>query len=317
MNVSGASRRRFLMLGPATGWHAEQLRGAAARQGYDLDIASYESISASLSECTSPDCPSDTSGVALSCESGSLSNYAAILTRTMASGTFERITFRLAALHAIADRLVDRPIAIVNPPRSLEWSIDKFAALARLSSAGYPTPPTRIVQSRSEAMQAFEELGADCVVKPIFGGEGRGVMRISDPQLAWYSFSALDQLGAVMQVQSFIAPGGRDTRLLVVGDHVFGVRRCNTNSFRSNVSAGAECKPLEVDHELYVTAKHIVERFGLVFASVDLIDNDHGPPMFLEVNAIPGWKGAQNVIDHSIADCVIETLATQSDKVDG
>lgn len=317
MNVFQASRRRFLMLGPPTGWHAEQLRAAAARQGHDLDIASYESISASISESNSGGPAPQRSQLSLSCESGSISDYEAILTRTMAAGSFEKITFRLAALHAVADQLVDRPIAIVNPPRSLEWSIDKFATLARLSGAGYPTPPTRIVQSRSEAMQAFEELGADCVVKPIFGGEGRGVMRITDPQLAWYSFSALDQLGAVLQVQSFIGPGGKDTRLLVVGDRVFGIRRCNQNSFRSNVSAGAVCHPIDVDSQLSLTAKRIAELFGLVFASVDLIDNDDGPPMFLEVNAIPGWKGAQNVIDESIAECVIETLATQSERVDG
>jgi ribosomal protein S6--L-glutamate ligase len=305
------------MLGPPTGWHAEQLRGAAARQGYDLDIASYESIGASLSKSDSSGIASRRSQLSLSCEAGSISDYGAILTRTMAAGTFERITFRLAALHAVADQLVDQPIAIVNPPRSLEWSIDKFAALARLNGAGYPTPPTRIVQSRGEAMQAFEELGGDCVVKPIFGGEGRGVMRITDPQLAWYSFSTLDQLGAVIQVQSFIAPGGRDTRVLVVGDRVFGIRRRNPHSFRSNVSAGAVCEPIEVDGELAMTAKRIADLFGLVFASVDLIDNDHGPSMFLEVNAIPGWKGAQGVLDCSIADCVIETLATQSERAGG
>lgn len=304
------------MLGPPTGWHAGQLRAAAVRQGHQLDLSSYESISASFSSGIE----SQSSHVCLSCEAGLISSFDAILTRTMASSSFERITFRLAALHAIADQLVDRPdgrsVAIVNPPRALEWSIDKFAALARLSAAGYPTPPTRIVQSRQEAMQAFDDLGADCIVKPIFGGEGRGVMRITDRELAWYSFSTLDQLDAVLQIQSFISPGGRDTRLLVVGERVFGVRRCNPHSFRSNVSVGATCTRIDVDDQLAATATRIADRFGLVFASIDFIDNDHGPEMFLEVNAIPGWQGAQKVIDESIADCIMETLADQAGRND-
>lgn len=304
MNGSGDVSRRFLMLGPESGWHAEQLQSAAKRFGHRLDIATYESLRASID-----------SGHAtgwFSCDRGRLDDYDAILTRTMPSGSMEKITFRLAILHAIADSLVSQKTAIINPPRALEWSIDKFATLTRLAAAGYPTPPTRFVQSRREAMQAFEELGGDCVIKPIFGGEGRGVMRVCDAQLAWYTFSTLEQLDAVLQVQSFVGPGGKDTRLLVVGDRVFGIRRTNQHSFRSNVSAGASCHRIEIPDDLAVTAKRIAALFGLVFASVDMIDNDHGPPMYLEVNAIPGWKGAQSVIDESIAEHIIRTLQTES-----
>lgn len=296
--------QRFLMLGPQQGWHADQLRCAARRHGHRLDVATYESISAQIGNASTP--------VKLSCETGTLSEYDAILTRTMPAASMEKITFRLAALHAVADQLLESSTAIINPPRALELSIDKFATLARLAAAGYPTPPTQIVQSRGEAMRAFEELGSDCIVKPIFGGEGRGVMRISDPQLAWYTFSTLDQLDAALHIQTFIPPGGKDTRLLVVGERVFGIRRDNPDSFRSNVAAGATCHKIDVDEVLAATAKRIATMFGLAFASVDLIDNESGPQMFLEVNAIPGWKGAQSVIGESIADQVIETLAAHS-----
>ncbi len=307
MSGSPVASRRLLMLGPDRGWHAEQLRAAACRQGHRLDIAPWESIAARIADGRSP--------VSLQSDQQQLSDYDAILTRTMPAGSMEQITFRLAALHAIADRLTPHPTAIVNPPRALEWSIDKFASLARLASAGLPTPSTRVVQSRREAMHAFEELGGDCVVKPIFGGEGRGVMRISNAQLAWTSFSTLEQLDAVLQIQSFVPPGGRDTRLLVVGEQVFGVRRHNEHCFRSNVSAGATCQRIEVEACMKATAKRITELFGLVFASVDLIDNDQGPPLFLEVNAIPGWKGAQSVIDESIAEHVITALVAETERV--
>ncbi|MEO1526434.1 MAG: ATP-grasp domain-containing protein, partial [Planctomycetota bacterium] len=219
-------------------------------------------------------------------------------------GTLEQITFRLTALH---QQFGDR-VPMITPPRGLELAIDKFHTLAILDRLGFPTPPTRLAQSRDLAMAAFEELGQDCVVKPLFGGEGRGVMRVADKELAWYTFSSLEQLGAVIQVQKFIAPGGRDTRLLVIGDNVFGIRRQNDRSFRSNVAAGAKCTRIDLSKELVESAKTITRRFGLHFASVDLIDNEGGPALFLEVNAVPGWKGAQRVLDESIADCVVETL---------
>lgn len=307
MSRLGGSSRRFLALGPENGWHAEQLIAAAKRLGHQMEFASYESIAASIGN------PAET--LALTCQAGRMLEFDAILTRTMPAASMEKITFRLAALHALADRLTDHKIPIVNPPRALEWSIDKFASLARLASAGYPTPPTRVVQSRREAMEAFAELGGDCVVKPLFGGEGRGVMRIQDTQLAWYSFSTLDQMDAVLQVQTFIPPGGRDKRLLVVGEKVFGLRRTNPHSFRSNVSAGAQSDGFEVEPALQSDAKRIAHLFGLVFASVDMIDNDHGPELFLEVNAIPGWKGAQSVIKESIAEQVISTMVTQSEGI--
>ncbi|MCO8123048.1 RimK family alpha-L-glutamate ligase [Stieleria sp. TO1_6] len=317
--------QRFLMLGCPTGWHADQLRSAAQARGHQFDIVPYESLAASISTAsistalTSTANDPTTTGlgsktaIELSGQGRLLGGYDAILTRTMPAGSLEKITFRLATLHAIADGLVDR-VPIINPPRSLEWSIDKFATLARLTAAGYPTPPTCVVQSRGEAIAAFDSLGGDCIVKPIFGGEGHGVMRITDRQLAWYTFSTLDQLDAVFQIQAFVPPGGRDTRLLVVGERVFGIRRENERCFRTNVGAGARSKRIDVSSELESSVLRIARMMGLVFASVDIIDNRDGPDLFLEVNAIPGWKAAQSVIDESIADCVIQTLQDESKK---
>lgn len=301
------NRKRLLMLGPTTGWHAGQLREAAKRMGHRLDIAGYETLRARID--------GHNRVANLACQCGTLTNYDAILTRTMPAASMERITFRLAMLHTIADALTERHIALVNPPRGLEWAIDKFASITRLAALGLPVPATRFVQSRGEAIEAFDALGGDCVVKPLFGGEGRGVMRVSDPQLAWTTFATLDQLDTVLQVQKFIAPGGSDTRLLVVGEQVFGVRRSNPLSFRTNVAAGGVTEAWKVDETLAETARQVVRAFDLVVASVDIIDHSGGQPIFLEVNAIPGWKGTQTVIGESIAEAILTTAASESAKV--
>ena len=291
---------RFLCLGAGEGWHADQLSAAAETMGCELQHATYESLRASVD---------DQSGCRLSSEAGDVQRFDAILTRTMPAGTLEQVTFRLAVLHDIAH---SSRIPIINSPRSLEIAIDKFATLARVADLGFPVPQTMVVQSRSEAMDAFSQLGGDCVVKPIFGGEGRGVMRIRDPELAWYSFSTLEQLGAVAYVQRFVTPGGRDQRLLVIGDRVIGIRRYSQNDFRTNVRHGATCEAFEPDDQQVSMAKRICRAIDLRFASVDLIECDDGPAKVLEVNAIPGWKGAQSVTNQNIAENIIELLQQES-----
>lgn len=354
--MSSPSSSRLLVLGPSQGWHADQLASAAKALGHRIEFASYESLDASIgnqvsaglvsaglgSECSGLDQgtgldqdTADCSGsrcvevrISRSEDSSSQRNakftdYDAVLVRTMPAASLEKITFRLACLHAVHDGIVHdgitrqasamqrrspKRVAVVNPPRGLEWAIDKFATLARLSAAGFATPPTYFCQSREQAMEAFERFGGDCVVKPMLGGEGRGVMRICDTQLAWTTFSTLDRLDTVLQVQKFIAPGGKDRRYLVIGDRVFGVRRDNPSSFRSNVSAGGQSSLMTVEPAEQANAKRITQMLGLTIASVDQIDNADGEPMYLEVNAIPGWKGAQQVVSTSIAREMIQAI---------
>ncbi len=293
MTTRNDSIAKLLVLGSDQGWHADQLRAASAARSCQLFFAPYETLSAKVT---------DDGRTQLFCAAGQLDDFSSLVTRTMPSGSFERIMFRLAVLH----EYIRRSGVVINSPRSLEIAIDKFATLAVISSLGYPVPDTRVVQSRREAMDAFRDLGGDCVVKPIFGGEGRGVMRIQNAELAWTSFATLDQLDAVHYVQAFVPPGGCDLRLLVIGSDVFGVRRTNANDFRTNVSGGGQCQAIQISDEQRRLALQITHAIGLRFASVDLLDADDGPPRVVEVNGIPGWQGAQQVLPHSIAAAIVD-----------
>ena len=157
-------------------------------------------------------------------------------------------------------------------------------------------------------MEAFLMFDQDVVVKPIFGGEGRGVMRILDKELAWYTFATLERIDAVMYVQRFVPPGGVDTRMLVIGNEVFGLRRYAHKGWKTNVSQGGRCESTELSEHQTTLAKRVATDFNLVIGSVDLLDRTDGPPVVVEVNAIPGWKGAQTALGIPIAERMIETL---------
>jgi RimK family alpha-L-glutamate ligase len=301
--------RRLLVLGGGPGWHGNQLQAAASNRGYEIRFATYESLSASIR--------SDRS---ISCDAGPIGSFDAVLTRTMPAGSMETILFRLACLH----ELVRQGMRIINPPASLELAIDKFATLAIASQIGCRVPETRVVQDRDAAMIAFDELGGDCVVKPIFGGEGKGVMRIEHRELAWTVFSSLNLVSSVLYVQRFVPPGGRDRRVLIIGDEAHGIRRTNSDDFRTNTHgrSGTQGRSATGGNQtadsfvpggkLLEQSRQLTQALGLNIAAVDWIDDENDEPVLVEANAIPGWKTAQSVIDINLAQRIIDLLAATS-----
>ncbi|QDV69772.1 Ribosomal protein S6 modification protein [Rosistilla carotiformis] len=286
---------KFLVLGPDRGWHANQLRAAADNAGDSIAFTDYEALSSVVGN-----------GDPLRCDSpaGDLHAFDVILTRTMPLGTLEQVTFRLSILHA----LQESGVRVANPSRALEIAIDKYATTARLQRLGLPVPRTAVSQTRSDAMAAFEQFDGPVVVKPLFGGEGRGVMRIETRELAWTTFTTLQQLGAVIYQQEYIPCNGQDLRLFVAGDLVWAVQRCNPDDWRTNVSRGATCEQVAVTEAFRELATIVCRSLQLHVAAIDLIQDAAGRTYVLEVNGVPGWKGAQSVIQENLADRIIESF---------
>ena len=139
----------------------------------------------------------------------------------MPPGSLEQVVFRMDALH----RLAAAGVPVLNPPRAVEAAVDKYLTLALLDAAGLPVPPTWAGESAAEALAAFEALGGDVVVKPLFGSEGRGLVRVSDTELAWRTFHTLERLGAVLYLQRVVRHPGHDLRVFVLGGRVLGAMR--------------------------------------------------------------------------------------------
>jgi ribosomal protein S6--L-glutamate ligase len=227
-----------------------------------------------------------------------------VLARTMPLGSLEQVNFRLSLLHTAESM----GIPVINPPTTLEIAIDKYRTLARVSALGYPIPETRVVQTRADGMDAFDALGGDVIVKPLFGGEGRGVMRICDREMAWYCLTSLEHLQAVIYIQQFVQPGGADTRLLVIGEEIIGLRRFAVKGWKTNVAQGGRCEVYAYSAEQAALARHIAADLNLRIGTVDLLDSTSGVPVVVEVNAVPGWKGAEDALGFDIAQRMIAAL---------
>lgn len=234
----------------------------------------------------------------------------AVVVRSMPLGTLEQVIFRMDCLAGWQDD----GLAIVNPPKSLETAIDKWLTLQRLSHRGICVPATVACQTRDMALQAFRDFGSDVVVKPIFGGEGRGIVRIQDEQIAWRVFGALQQAGQVLYVQEFVEHFGYDIRVLKIGDKLHSVRRQASGNWLTNVSMGSRAIPHELSDQQREMAQHAAEIIGGSVLGIDLLPAVDGRLLALEVNAVPGWKATASALDIDISAAVLQhvcQLATE------
>ena len=233
-----------------------------------------------------------------------LNDYESVLVRTMPLGSLEQIVFRMNALHAAQASGVQ----ILNPPRCLEIAIDKWLTLDVARRAGLLTPKTICCQTRTEALEAFEVLGRDVIVKPIFGGEGRGIVRVTDIDIAWRVFSTLEQLQSVIYIQEFLESTGYDLRLLVVGEELFCVRRENRGDWRSNISRGGNALPHEPSFEQVDIAFRASRAVQGWMIGVDILPTRDGRDVLLEVNAVPGWRATAAALDVDMASLILHRL---------
>jgi ribosomal protein S6--L-glutamate ligase len=202
-----------------------------------------------------------------------------------------------------------RGVNVVNPPKALECAVDKYLTTARLAAAGIPVPDTIACETADEALGAFASLGGDVVVKPLFGGEGRGIIRVSDPDIAQRVFRTLERIDAVLYLQRYVDHGGSDVRVLVLDGRVLGgMRRHGRDGFRTNVSQSGHAEahaPTDLERELALRAAAVT---GTVFAGVDILYDRADAPFVIEVNAVPGWKAFGRVNQLDVADVFVRWL---------
>ncbi len=236
-----------------------------------------------------------------------LEELLAVIVRPIGKCSLEEAIFRMDTLH----RLVRLGKVVVNPPSAIEKCLDKFYSLFLLEESGLPVPRTAVAENVLDAMRAFHELGGDVVVKPIFGSRGIGTTRVSDPEVAFRVFSAIQFIHGVIYLQEFIPHGNRDIRVFVIGDRVVAAMYREASTWKTNVSQGARPRPLEPSEELKELALKASEVVGCEVAGVDLLESGDGY-YITEINSQPGWKGLQQVTRVNIAREIVKYVISKT-----
>jgi ribosomal protein S6--L-glutamate ligase len=260
----------LLILSAGDGWHVRDLRRAAGDLRVTVELADFRKLTAGVSG-----------------SGDTLPHADRVLVRTMPPGSLEQVVFRMDALQ----RWQAAGLPVLNPPAALEACIDKYLAAARLQAAGITVPETIVCQDADAAQAAFATLGGDVVLKPLFGSEGRGMIRLNDVELAWRTFRTLERLGAVLYVQRFVPHEGFDLRAFVIGGRVVAaMRRTARDGWRTNIAQGGRAEVAALSREQERLALAAAEALKTPVAGVDLLPGRDGKLYLLEVNAVPGWR---------------------------
>jgi RimK family alpha-L-glutamate ligase len=286
---------RVGVLGATGSWHTRGLTGALAARGHEVLAIGATRLRSEVGP--------DGRVHVLGPEDVRLDALDLLIVRGLPRGSLEQVIFRMDALHVLAAQ----GVRCVNSPRAIEKTVDKSWAGAVLAMAGVPTPPTIVCERYEGAMRAFDELGGDVVVKPLFGAMGNGIARIEDRDVAHRVFRALELERAVYYVQRTVTPAGRrDLRVLVVAGEVAGAMERATDSWRANIAHGARPRAValgDTEHTLALAAAAALEAD---VAGVDLLVGPDGEAVVLEVNGIPGWQALQSVCEEDLTGRVID-----------
>ncbi|MEJ7812374.1 MAG: RimK family alpha-L-glutamate ligase [Gemmatimonadaceae bacterium] len=286
---------RVAILSAREGWHTGELLRALAERGHEGMVAPYEGAVARLGSASR--------GLASGGEA--LDRADAVLARIIPAGSLEQIIFRVDALHW----LEDRGVPVMNSPRAIERTVDKFYTSALLEEAGLATPETVVCEGQSDALAAFRAMG-DVIVKPLFGSMGLGMVRVSDEDMAFRVFRALEAIRGVYYLQRAIDHGGRDVRAFVIGDRVAGAIERSAPGWRTNIARGGQARPIELPPAWSDMACGAARAVGAEYAGVDLLPARDGTVYVLEVNGIPGWRGLQGTTSLDIAGAIVDHLVS-------
>ncbi len=288
---------RLAVLAARTGWHTQQLEQAAAARGHQAVVLPYEGLVATIG-----------SVAALRSNGTDLDSMDLVLARIIPSGSLEQIVFRVDALH----RLEDRGVKVINSPRTIERTVDKFWTSALLEQCGIATPETVVCERPEEAIQAFRRL-QDVIVKPLFGSMGLGMVRVQDEEMAFRVFRTLEQIRAVYYLQRTVDHEGVDIRAFVIGGKLFAAIERRASGWRTNLARGAAAQAVKLPEDAKVMALRAAATVGADYAGVDLIKDRDGRTHVLEVNGIPGWKGLQQATGLDVAGALIDHLSARNE----
>jgi RimK family alpha-L-glutamate ligase len=230
----------------------------------------------------------------------------AVLVRTIPTGSLEQIIFRMDAMH----RLEHLGVRVVNSASAIERTVDKYYTSFLLSDVGIPTPRTMVTEDFETAMAACREM-KDVILKPLFGSEGKGMVRAADEETAYRVLRAWELNRCIYYIQEYLPHFQEDIRAFVIGDEVVAAMLRRGSGWKTNFSQGAAVQPVELSEEMRELSLKATRVIGLDYAGVDLMKAEDGRTYVVEINSIPGWRGLQKTTTRNVAGRIIDHVLSE------
>jgi RimK family alpha-L-glutamate ligase len=277
-------------------WHIRRITKALKNKGIDSYVFPITSLVSRIGNTPK-----------ISSKNYPIEDFDILIVRRVPGGSAEQIFYRMDTLRM----LEEHGVYIINSPESIEKAVNKYYTSALLEKNSINTPKTIVVESFMEAMKAFDELGGDIILKPLFGSLGMGMTRITDKNIAYRVFRSLESIKSVYYLQEFIAHSGEDIRVFIIGGKVVAAMKRTSSSWKTNISSGGKAQQYEPTNEIINTSIKATKIIGLHYAGVDLIESNKNGLQVIELNSTPGWEGLQSVNEIDITSTLVDFILNQ------
>jgi ribosomal protein S6--L-glutamate ligase len=211
-------------------------------------------------------------------------------------------------LQSVASVLSEKtymPIA----PNTFSVGHNKLLTHLLLAEHEIPMPLTYVSSSSEGTKQILSKVDYPIVIKFPHGTQGRGVMFADSFGSASSMLDALMVLRQPVIIQQYIETGGKDIRVIVVGDEVVAAmqRQANSVEKRANIHAGGSGKPIRIDDETKALAVKVAKIIQADICAIDILPSKSGP-LVIEVNLSPGLQGITLATGIPVADKLAKFL---------
>ncbi|WP_254522028.1 lysine biosynthesis protein LysX [Natrinema caseinilyticum] len=210
-------------------------------------------------------------------------------------------------------------IPVVNSHETADVCADKVKNSLALEAAGVPTPATKVAFTKETAMEAIEDFGYPCVLKPVVGSWGRLMAKIDSRDAAEAILEHKATLGhyehKVFYVQEFVEKPGRDVRVVATDGEPIAAMVRSSDHWITNAAKGAETTAFDVDDEARELVRKASDAVGGGLLGVDLMETGDSYTVH-EVNHTVEFKALDGAVETDVAGSVVDWLETRAQAAD-
>jgi [lysine-biosynthesis-protein LysW]--L-2-aminoadipate ligase len=219
----------------------------------------------------------------------------------------ERCVNHSRAVHALKI-FNDHGIPTVNTAEVADICGSKFLTTQALIKAGVATPACFVAFTPESALEAMEQLGYPCVIKPTTGSWGRLISKINDRDAAEAVLEHKQILGSyhhsIFYIQEYVEKQGRDIRAFVVGGDCIAAIYRSSPHWITNTARGATTGKCPVTSELGEMSLMAAKAVGGGVIAIDLFETDTGYTVN-EVNYTMEFRNSIDVTGVNIPERVV------------
>ncbi len=234
------------------------------------------------------------------CDLGYWKRYDVVMERCVSQSraTYVQRIMKLAGVRA------------VNRHEVIENCGDKFITTQLMLQHGVPTTRVMMAFTPASALEAIERLGYPCVLKPVIGSWGRGVVRVNDRDAAEAVVSLRDELGGYAQhiyyIQELVKKPGRDIRSFVVGDRTIAAIYRTSSHWITNTHLGGKASNCPVTAEIDAISLAAARAVGGGIVAVDLFEDPERGLLVNEVNHTMEFRNSVPATGVDIPGAMVE-----------